>query len=127
VSFSGVEERLGQRSLRRWRRWTITIERPIASRSTPAPIVQRRSKPVNGSVDAFFAVGSPLALGSVEDVSGAVVFVGVLLSFDGEVPVVGVGVGVVVVAAGVVVVGVVVGVVGVVVGVVVVVVVVVLL
>jgi hypothetical protein len=82
----------------------------------PAPIVQRRSKPVNGSVEAFLAVGS--LLGSVEDVSGAVVFAGVLSSFDGDVPVVGVGV-----AAGVVV-GVVVGVVG---GVVVVVVVVVLL
>ena len=58
----------------------------------PAPIVQRRSKPVNGSVEAFLAVGPLPLLGSVEAVSGAVVFVGVLLSFDGDVPVVGVGV-----------------------------------
>jgi len=50
---------------------------------------------VNGSVEAFLAVGPLLVLGSAEEVSGAVVFVGVLLSFDGEVPVVGVGVGVV--------------------------------
>jgi len=78
------------------------IDRPIASSSTPAPIVQRRSNPVNGSVEAVLAVGSLPLLGSVEDVSGAVVFVGVLLSFDGDVPVVGVGVGVGVVAAGVV-------------------------
>jgi hypothetical protein len=56
---------------------------------------------VNGSVEAFLAVGSLPVLGSVDDVSGAVVFVGVLSSFDGDVPVVGVGVGVV--AAGVVV------------------------
>jgi hypothetical protein len=52
---------------------------------------------VNGSVDAFFADGSVDAVGSLFVVSGAVVFVGVLLSFDGEVPVVGVGVVLVVV------------------------------
>ena len=90
---------------RRWRRCTVTIEKPIASRSTPAPIVQRRSKPVNGSVEALAVVGDVVdLLGTVLVVAGAVVFSGVLLSFDGDVPVVGVGV----VVAGVVV-GVVVG------------------
>ena len=65
------------------------------------PIVQRRSKPVNGSVVAFVAgvvaVGVPLV------VAGAVALFGLLLSFDGNVPVEGVGV----VVAGVVVAGVV--------------------
>jgi len=70
----------------------VTIVRPIAISSRPAAIVQRRSKPVKGSVEAFFAVGSVDVLGSLAVVSGAVVFVGVLLSFDGEVPVVGVAV-----------------------------------
>jgi hypothetical protein len=79
---------------RRWRRCATTSEKPIAIKSTPPPTVQRRSKPVKGSVDAFFAVGSVDVVGSLFVVSGAVVFVGVLLSFDGEVPVVGVGVGV---------------------------------
>lgn len=72
-------------------------------------IVQRRSKPVNGSVVAF--VAGVVAVGVVLVVAGAVVLVGALLSFDGNVPVEGVGV----VVVGVVVVGVVVaGVVGVV-------------
>jgi hypothetical protein len=79
---------------RRWRRCATTSEKPIAIKSTPPPTVQRRSKPVKGSVDAFFAVGSVDVVGSLFVVSGAVVLVGVLLSFDGEVPVVGVGVGV---------------------------------
>jgi hypothetical protein len=71
---------------------------------------------VKGSVEAFLATGSLVGVAVV--VEGAVVFVGSLFSFDGEVPVVGVAV---VVGAGVVVAVVV----GVVVGVVVVVVVVV--
>jgi hypothetical protein len=48
-------------------------------------IVQRRSKPVNGSVLAF-----ALVLGLVPE--AGVGAVGVLFSFDGDVPVVGVGV-----------------------------------
>jgi hypothetical protein len=52
---------------------------------------------VKGSVDAFFAAGSVDVVGSLLVVSGAVVFVGVLLSFDGEVPVEGAGVVLVVV------------------------------
>jgi hypothetical protein len=82
----------------------VTSEKPIAISSRPAPIVQRRSKPVNGSVVAFLAavvaVGSGLLVGSLFVVSGAVVLVGVLFYFDGEVPVVGVGVGVAGVVAG---------------------------
>jgi hypothetical protein len=77
----------------------VTIEKPIASRSTPAPTVQRRSKPVNGSVEAF-AVGSLVVVGvvgSLDASSGAVVFVGVLSAFSGEVPDVGVVAGVLVV------------------------------
>jgi hypothetical protein len=55
------------------------------------PIVQRRSRPVNGRVLAFspFAV---VAVGLVTGVVGAVEVVGVLFSFAGDVPVVGVGV-----------------------------------
>ena len=72
------------------------------------PIVQRRSKPVNGSVVAFVtgvvAVGVVLVV--VVVVAGAVALFGLLLSFDGNVPVEGVGV----VAAGVVAAGGVVGV-----------------
>jgi hypothetical protein len=77
-------------------------------------IVQRRSKPVNGSVVAFVAgvvaVGVVLVVAGavVLVVAGAVVLFGALLSFDGNAPVEGVGV----VAAGVVAAGVV-GVVGV--------------
>ncbi len=59
------------------------------------PIVQRRSKPVNGSVLAFalfVVVGLVPAAGALLVVVGAVVFVGVLFSFDGDVPALGVGV-----------------------------------
>jgi hypothetical protein len=78
----------------------VTIEKPIAMRTIPIPTVQRRSKPVNGS--DFAVVGLGLVAGVVV-VGGAVVVVGVLLSFDGDVPVVGVGVvlgGVVLVVGG---------------------------
>src|SRR6185437_7638311 len=51
--------------LRRWRRCAVTIVRPIAISSRPPAIVQRRSKPVKGSVEAFFAVGSVDVLGSL--------------------------------------------------------------
>jgi len=55
------------------------------------PIVQRRSRPVNGRVLAFslFAV---VAVGLVAVVVGVGEVLGVLFSFDGDVPVVGVGV-----------------------------------
>ena len=66
-----------------------TIEPPIATSRKPAAIVQRRSKPVNGSDVAFFAA-AVVDVGSLA-FSGVVVFSGVLLSFDGDVPVVGVG------------------------------------
>jgi len=72
------------------------------------PIVQRRSKPVNGSVVALVAgVVEVGAVGVVLLFAGEVLLVGLLLSFDGNVPVEGAGV----VAGGVVVDGV--GVVGV--------------
>ena len=57
------------------------------------PAVQPRSKPVNGSVLAFavfVVVGLVLAGGALLVVVGAVV--GVLFSFDGGVPALGVGV-----------------------------------
>ena len=54
------------------------------------PIVQRRSKPVKGSVVAF--VAGVVAVGVVLVVAGAVVLFGLLLSFDGNVPVEGFGV-----------------------------------
>jgi hypothetical protein len=76
--------------LRRWRRCTVTIEKPTPIRSRPKPTVQRRSKPVNGSDFALLVVGLVLVVGVVLFVAGSVVFVGVLLSFDGEVPVLGV-------------------------------------
>jgi hypothetical protein len=57
---------------------------PIMSR--PIPIVQRRSKPVNGSVPALaLLAGVPLLVSApVEDA-------GVLFSFEGDVPADGVG------------------------------------
>lgn len=83
------------------------IEAPAAINSRPMAIVQRRSKPVNGSVLFEGSALTPLA--AVVEVDGE------LLSFEGEVPAAGV-VGVVLVGVvGVVLVGVV-GVVGVVVG-----------
>jgi hypothetical protein len=69
------------------------------------PIVQRRSKPVNGSVVAFVAGAVAVGVVLVVVVAGAVVLFGLLLSFDGNVPADGVGV----VEAGVVEAGVVVG------------------
>jgi hypothetical protein len=62
-------------------------------RSRPAPTVQLRSKPVNGSELAFALAG----LGALLDVADGVVFVGdgvdggVLFAFDGDVPLFGVG------------------------------------
>jgi hypothetical protein len=85
---------VAQRPLvRRWRRCIVTIEKPVASSTMPAAIVQRRSKPVNGSDVAFcVVVGAGVVVGSSFFVSGAVSFFGVEVSFDGEVPLVGVGV-----------------------------------
>jgi hypothetical protein len=62
----------------------------MAISSTPPPISQRRSRPVNGSVEAF-AVGDVEVVGAAA-FSGAVLFSGVLLCFSGEVPEFGVGV-----------------------------------
>jgi hypothetical protein len=85
----------------------VTIEKPMPIRTMPIPTVQRRSKPVNGS-DLALLVGLVVLVGAALVVAGAVVVVGVLLSFDGDVPVVGVGVVLVgVVLVGVVLVGVV--------------------
>jgi hypothetical protein len=79
--------------LRRWRRCIVTIEKPVASSTMPAAIVQRRSKPVNGSDVAFcVVVGADVLVGSSFFVSGAADFSGVLDCFSGEVPDVGVGV-----------------------------------
>ncbi len=91
------------------------IEPPATSRSSPAPTVQRRSKPVNGSVLAdAFAGFAPLVAGALLAVAGATDLAGVVgsasfVDFDGEVPLPGDGVVVAgVVVAGVVVAGVVV-------------------
>jgi hypothetical protein len=73
------------------RRCKVTIEKPMPIRSRPAPTVQRRSKPVNGSELAF-----ALVLGTLLAVADGVVFVGVdddagALAFDGDVPLLGLG------------------------------------
>ncbi|GEM_PF-2443860 len=71
----------------------VTIEKPMPIRSRPAPTVQRRSKPVNGSELAFALV----VLGALLVVADGVVFVGVdvdggvLFAFDGDVPLLGLG------------------------------------
>jgi hypothetical protein len=80
--------------LRRWRRCTATIENPAPIRTRPMAIVQRRSKPVNGSVLAFVpVVGVVLVLaGAVSFAAALFSFAAALFSFDGEVPVLGVGV-----------------------------------
>jgi hypothetical protein len=68
------------------------IEPPAHRRSSPAPTVQRRSKPVNGNVLAFagfVADGALLALAGETVLAGVV---GVFVDFDGEVPLLGVGV-----------------------------------
>jgi hypothetical protein len=73
----------------------MTIEKPAAIRIRPMPNVQRRSKPVNGSVLAFalfVLVGPVPAAGAPLVVVGAVVSVGVPSSVDGAVPALGVGV-----------------------------------
>jgi hypothetical protein len=76
------------------------------------PTVQRRSKPVNGSVVAFLTVvvaAGVVGVVAALVVAGAGVLFGLLLSFDGNVPAAGAGVveaGVVAVGVGVVAVGV---------------------
>jgi hypothetical protein len=99
------------------------IEPPAPRSSRPAPTVQRRSRPVKGSVLADAFAGCVPVAGALLELDGATVLdgvvevpVGVFVDFDGEVPLFGEVVAGVVVA-GVVVAGVVVaGVVGVVVG-----------
>jgi hypothetical protein len=73
------------------------IENPVAMSSTPPPMAQRRSKPVNGSVEAFsFELLVVLVGVSVVLVLGDASLLGVVFSsFEGEVPVVGVVFGVV--------------------------------
>src|SRR5208283_2698600 len=72
--------------LRRWRRCTVTIEKPAPIIRMPTATIQRRSRPVNGS---DFAA-------SVLVVEVVVVFSGVVAAFDGltslagEVPLFGV-------------------------------------
>jgi hypothetical protein len=72
------------------------IEPPVPSRSRPAPTVQRRSKPVKGSVDA--SAGCVLVAGVLSVVGATsfagVVVVGVFVDFDGDVPLFGLVVGV---------------------------------
>src|SRR5438552_2323662 len=72
--------RVPQPPSRRWRRCTVTIETPTPARSRPMPIIQRRSRPVNGSVPdlAVSLEGEVLELGLVL----GVVFVSVV----GDVP-----------------------------------------
>jgi hypothetical protein len=91
------------------------IEPPAPRRSRPAPTVQRRSRPVNGSVLAVAFAGLVPVAGALLEFAGATVLdgvvevpVGVFVDLDGDVPLFGV------VVAGVVVAGVVAGVVGVV-------------
>jgi hypothetical protein len=78
VAYSPVSRRL---------RCITMIEPPAHRRSSPAPTVQRRSKPVNGNVLAFagFVAGVLLV------VAGETVLAGVLVAFDGDVPLLGVG------------------------------------
>jgi hypothetical protein len=67
------------------------IEPPAPIRSNPAPTVQRRSKPVNGSELAF--AGDVVVVGALLAVAGSTVLdgvVGVLVDFDGDVPLFGV-------------------------------------
>ena len=68
------------------------IELPAPSSNRPPPTVQRRSKPVKGSVLAF--AGFVLVAGALLAAAGSTVLagvVGVFVDFDGDVPLVGVG------------------------------------
>ncbi len=81
------------------------IEKPVAISTRPKPMLQRRSNPVNGSVLALVSVvGVVLVFAGATSLDGVLV-VGVLDSLDGNVPVVGVVVGVLGVVVGVVVFG----------------------
>jgi hypothetical protein len=62
----------------------------VPIRSRPTPIVQRRSKPVNGRVPALALLAEVLA-GVPLLVSASVEDAGVPFSFDGDVPADGVG------------------------------------
>jgi hypothetical protein len=77
VAYSPVSRRL---------RCITMIEPPAHTRSSPAPTVQRRSKPVNGNVLAFAGFVAVLV------VAGETVLAGVLVAFDGDVPLFGEGV-----------------------------------
>jgi hypothetical protein len=76
---------------RRCLRAITMIEPPAHTRSSPAPTVQRRSKPVNGNVLAFagFVADGVLLVVAGETVLAGVV--GVFVAFDGDVPLFGVG------------------------------------
>ena len=68
----------------------MTIKKPMPIRSRPIPTVQRRSKPVKGSVLAFVlfvVVGTLLFVAGATSFAGA--FAGALFSFDGDVPALG--------------------------------------
>jgi hypothetical protein len=72
------------------------IEPPAQTSSNPPPTVQVRLKPVNGSVLAF--AGDVVVVGVVLVVAGStaldgVVVVGDLVVFEGEVPLLGLGLG----------------------------------
>ena len=78
---------------RRPRRCITMIEPPAHTRSSPPPTIQVRLKPVNGSVLAF--AGDVVVVGVLLVVAGStvlagVVVVGVLVDFDGDVPLPGV-------------------------------------
>lgn len=88
-------------SWRRWRRCIATIAKPAPIRTMPKPMLQRRSKPVNGSVPLFSVSVVLVGVELVFEGEVSLVLVGVEVSFSGEVPVLGV-VGVVGVVVGVV-------------------------
>ena len=84
VAYSPVSRRL---------RCITMIEPPAHTRSSPAPTVQRRSKPVNGNLLAFagFVADGVLLAVAGETVLAGVVEAGVFVDFEGEVPLLGVG------------------------------------
>jgi hypothetical protein len=69
------------------------IEPPASTRNSPAPTVQRRSRPVNGSVLADAFAGCVLVAGALLEVAGATLPLGVVdgvagsfVDFAGDVP-----------------------------------------
>jgi hypothetical protein len=77
---------------RRCLRCITMIEPPAHTKNSPPPTVQRRSRPVNGSLLAF--AGDVVVVGALLAVAGSTVLdgvVGVFVDFDGDVPLFGVG------------------------------------